>query len=228
MRVSLYKTLAIPAALLLGAGLSSAQQAQTHERSGASATQSSTRSDDDVTYGRVKEYTAGQKIVIDVDNAPDKSFDLSDRKNRFNLSSGLKVGDPVKITEHDVAGTKDIDIAKDTTSAAKHGDKTKAEERASAQSSASGSADRAADADRKAKPDVTYGKIKELNAGQKVVVAVDNAPDKSYDLKDKDVAVNLGSGLAVGDQVKVTERESAGKKHVEITKGTPSSADRKQ
>ena len=63
----------------------------------------------DVSYGRVKEITAGQKVVIDVDNAVDKSFDLTDKDVAVKLAPGLKVGDPVKITEHSVAGkTKSV------------------------------------------------------------------------------------------------------------------------
>ena len=81
------------------------------------------RTDHDVTYGRVKEFTAGQKIVIDVDNAPDKDYDLTDKNTAFKLQKGLKVGDPVKITEHDAAGKKKtIDIAKHSGGGVKHGD----------------------------------------------------------------------------------------------------------
>jgi hypothetical protein len=81
------------------------------------------RTDHDVTYGRVKEFTAGQKIVIDVDNAPDKNYDLSDKNTAFKLEKGLNVGDPVKITEHDGAGKKKtIEIAKHSGGGVKHGD----------------------------------------------------------------------------------------------------------
>jgi hypothetical protein len=77
----------------------------------------------DVTYGRVKEFTAGQKIVINVDNAPDKDYDLSDKNIAFKLERGLKVGDPVKITEHEAAGKKKtIEIAKHSGGGVKHGD----------------------------------------------------------------------------------------------------------
>ena len=46
----------------------------------------------DVTYGRVKELTAGQKVVIDVDNAMDKSYDMTDKDLSMKMASGLKVG----------------------------------------------------------------------------------------------------------------------------------------
>ncbi|HWQ53019.1 MAG TPA: hypothetical protein VN442_04995 [Bryobacteraceae bacterium] len=60
----------------------------------------------DVTYGRIKELDPGQKLVVDVDNAMDKSFDLTDRDVSMKLATGLKVGDPVKITERNVNGKK--------------------------------------------------------------------------------------------------------------------------
>ena len=82
------------------------------------------RKDADVTFGRIKEFTAGKNIVIDVDNAPDKSFDLADKDVNVKLAKGLKVGDPVKVTEHDVAGkTRSVMIAKHTGGGVAHGDK---------------------------------------------------------------------------------------------------------
>ena len=79
--------------------------------------------DTDVAYGRVKELTAGQKIVIDVDNAPDKTFDLADKDLTVKMGKGLKVGDTVKINEHDVAGkTKSVTISKHSGGGVAHGD----------------------------------------------------------------------------------------------------------
>ena len=73
--------------------------------------------------------------------------------------------------------------------------------------------------------DVTYGRLNEIAAGQKIVIAVDNAPDKTFELNDKDVKVNLANGLKVGDLVKVSEKESLGKTTaVTITKHSGSSA----
>ena len=80
-------------------------------------------SDKDVTYGRIKELTAGQKIVINVDNAPDKEFDLADKDVAVKLGKGLKVGDPVKLQEHEVAGkTKSVTISKHTGGGVTHGE----------------------------------------------------------------------------------------------------------
>lgn len=80
-----------------------------------------------VTYGRVKEMTAGQKVVIDVDNAVDKTFDLTDKDVRVKVGSGLKVGDPVKVTEHSKMGkTYMAEITKHSGGNVSHGDKKSA------------------------------------------------------------------------------------------------------
>jgi hypothetical protein len=117
--------------LLLGASAAlTAQQPQQSPRSQQPTTSTADRAttDHDATYGRVKEFTAGQKIVVDVDNAPDKSYDLAKDKD-VTMSPGLKVGDPVKITEHDVNGKKTVNIAMDNNPNVQHGDKTKEQER---------------------------------------------------------------------------------------------------
>jgi hypothetical protein len=80
--------------------------------------------DADVTYGRIKELVPGEKVVIDVDNAPDKTFDLADKDVTVKLATGLKVGDTVRLNEQEVAGkTKSVTISKHTGGGVKLGDK---------------------------------------------------------------------------------------------------------
>jgi hypothetical protein len=98
------------------------QGGQTQEntrRGGQTADRATT--DRDSTYGRVKEFAAGQKLVIDINNAPDKSYDLT-KEHDVVVAPGLKVGDPVKITEADVNGKKTVNIAMDNTPGVEHGD----------------------------------------------------------------------------------------------------------
>src|SRR3954470_10988687 len=64
----------------------------------------------DITYGRVKDITPGQKVIVDVDNAPDKTYDVNDRRTTVHIAGGLKVGDPVKITETEQGGKKTYDV----------------------------------------------------------------------------------------------------------------------
>ena len=124
----MYKTLqlSMAALLLAGSGALFAQTAASRAERAADNTKARAKaavSDKDVTYGRIKELTAGQKVVINVDNAPDKSFDLSDKDVAVKLAKGLKVGDPVKVQEHEVAGkTKSVMITKHTGGGVTHGD----------------------------------------------------------------------------------------------------------
>ena len=50
-------------------------------------------------------------------------------------------------------------------------------------------------AERTAQTDGAHGRVKEFTAGQKIVIAVDNAPDKSYDLTDKDMTFKVPPDL---------------------------------
>jgi hypothetical protein len=118
--------LSMAALLLTGSGALYAQTAESrteHATEHTKARAKAAASDQDVTYGRIKELTPGQKVVINVDNAPDKSFDLSDHDVAVTLGKGLKVGDPVKVQEREVAGkTKAVSITKHTGGGVQHGD----------------------------------------------------------------------------------------------------------
>jgi hypothetical protein len=100
------------------------ERAKGRTATGEGATRARTATEPDVSYGRVKEFTAGQKIVVDIDNAVDKSFDLTDKDVQVKLARGLKVGDTVKVSEHSVAGkTKSVAITKHSGGNVRHGDK---------------------------------------------------------------------------------------------------------
>jgi hypothetical protein len=73
-----------------------------------------TRKDPDAIYGRIKEVKDKQKIVIAVDNAPDKTYNLADAKTNVTLADALAVGDPVKVLETERDGRKSVQIARDT------------------------------------------------------------------------------------------------------------------
>ena len=145
------------------------------------------------TYARVKELTPDKKIVLDVNNAPDKTFDLTNRSGTVTIAKELKVGDPVRVIERWVDGKRVVEIAYHSGEGVAHGDKNP-------------EADRARATDRRPGQEVTYGRVKEFTDGRKVVVHVDNAPDKTFDLRDGSLKVGLPKGLKVGDQVKIVER----------------------
>ena|SRR6185312_10264979 len=62
------------------------------------------------TMGRVKEYSAGQKLVIDIAGAPERSYDLASKSQTIVVAPGLKSGDSVRIVESDVNGKRTINI----------------------------------------------------------------------------------------------------------------------
>jgi hypothetical protein len=115
----------VAAVLLLGTGslYAQAQSKAEHAAETTKARVKNAATDHDVTYGRIKELTAGDKVVINVDNAPDKTFNLHDKDLSVKMAKTLKVGDPVKIQEHEVAGkTKSVAITKHTGGGVTHGD----------------------------------------------------------------------------------------------------------
>src|SRR5688500_9921226 len=96
------------ALVLAGGSLALGQQPTTPPADRGSATENTkaraadAASNEAVNFGTVKEYTAGKKVVIDIDNAPDKSFDLTDKDLKITMADTVKVGDTVKVTEHSV------------------------------------------------------------------------------------------------------------------------------
>jgi hypothetical protein len=65
------------------------------------------------TPGHVKEYSAGQKLVIDVTGGPERSFDLTSREQSIVVAPGLKAGDAVRIVESNAGGQRTINIMMD-------------------------------------------------------------------------------------------------------------------
>ena len=68
----------------------------------------------DAVYGRIKTVTTGDKIVIAVDNAPDKTYNLRDSKVAVRVADGLEAGAPVKVLESEVKGNRSVDIVRNT------------------------------------------------------------------------------------------------------------------
>jgi len=77
---------------------------------GPQARTDQSRTDGNVTTAKVKEYTPGKKIELDVANAPDKSYDLTDKDTTVNVAANIKTGDSVQVTERTVNGKKMVEI----------------------------------------------------------------------------------------------------------------------
>jgi len=78
-----------------------AQQAKSPAAQPDEVLKAATEKSEDVelVYGRIKELKDGQKIVIQIDNAPDKTYNLADKNRTIKVAEALAVGDPVKIIE---------------------------------------------------------------------------------------------------------------------------------
>lgn len=72
--------------------------------------------------------------------------------------------------------------------------------------------------DEKKSTDAIYGKIKQVEDRQKIVIAIDNRPDKTYNLADPKVVVRVAEGLTIGAPVKVLETEAKGNRTVDIVR----------
>jgi hypothetical protein len=85
-------------------------------KSGSDQTQSRSRKESGATYGKIKEVKAGDKIVIAIDGAPDKTYSLADAKRTITVAEGLAIGDPVKVLETDNKDAKSVQIVRDARS----------------------------------------------------------------------------------------------------------------
>src|SRR4051794_14955656 len=63
-----------------------------------------------------------------------------------------------------------------------------------------------------------YGTIKDVKAGQKIVIDVDKGKDRTYNLASTRTGVTVAEGLAVGDKVKIVESGKKGSKTVQIVR----------
>ena len=123
------RLLQVPGLILMGALCVAGQQqertqqqqstGQTSQTANQSTTQqpaptpeqvlSQSRNNDSGTVGKIKEIDKGQKIVIAVDNARDKSYSLNDAKRKITVAEGLVMGDRVRVLESDAS----VQIVKD-------------------------------------------------------------------------------------------------------------------
>jgi hypothetical protein len=63
-----------------------------------------------------------------------------------------------------------------------------------------------------------FGTIKDVKAGQKIVIDVEKGRDRTYDLADPKRTVTVAEGLATGDKVKIIESGRKDNKSVQIVR----------
>ncbi len=178
------------------------QQGQTSERQGRTGVQTDEQQaggeqvERDVTRGRVKEYTPGQAITIDVPMAIDKSYNLAqqDEKQRVTVAEGLKVGEPVAVIEWEQNNVKFVRIVPQGAEAAM--------------------------ADGAFAPSATAtGKVTQMTPGQKISVTLEGGGSRTFDLQSQTgPQVIVARGVSSGDTVRILEGREGDRTVVRIEK----------
>jgi len=121
------RTFAVLSLLITNALLVPAQQTKSPDRQPDEVRNAAIKKseDGDVVYGRIKELKGGQKIVIQVDSAPDKTYNLADKDRSIKVADSLAIGDPVKVMES--KETKGVQIVRDVK--ADHGQRSRTEKK---------------------------------------------------------------------------------------------------
>lgn len=89
-----------------------------------------------------------------------------------------------------------------------HDDQTKSQTRTGTATDRAGTTD--------ADQDTWIGRVKEYNPGRSLKLDIKNAIDKSFDLQDRDMQVQVHPDVKVGSMVKVTQTEQDGKKLLDV------------
>lgn len=63
-----------------------------------------------------------------------------------------------------------------------------------------------------------YGKIKDVKAGDKIVIEVEKGRDRTYSLADPKKTISVADGLAIGDKVKIVESGRRSNKSIQIVR----------
>ncbi len=149
-----------------------------------------------VTRGRVKEFTPGQKITIDVPWAFDKSYDLAQQqeKQRVTVAEGLEVGQPVAVIEWEQNAVKFVRIIPQGAEAAM--------------------------ADGAFTPTATTtGRVQQITPGNSISIRIEGGGTRTFDLKRQTgPQVNVAPGVSSGDTVRITQGREDGRTVVHIDK----------
>ena len=145
-----------------------------------------------ITSGKVKSYTPGREITIDVSMGRDQSYDLSRSEpgKRVAVSPNLEVGDPVAVVEYDENGIQCVDIVPQADLSEGFVANTRAN-----------------------------GRVTAYAPGKRITVRLDSGGTRSFDMRRSDGPhVFVERGIAIGDAVCVVEGERKKQRVVRIVK----------
>jgi hypothetical protein len=107
------KKFALFTAMIIGGSGFAAQQQSSNPTPSPESVVDQAKNQAGAKYGRIKEVKDKQKIVIDIENGGDKTYNLADAKMTIDIAEGLAVGDKVKVLETKKKGAQSVQIVRD-------------------------------------------------------------------------------------------------------------------
>ncbi len=149
--------------------------------------------------GTVKEYKAGEKIKISGPGDKTYTFDLDEKGEAARVEGNIVVGQTAKVVYHkaDDGSERVMVISEAGPSAQAAAAAPKIHSESTVKHTGPGP-------DSKMKTEVVVGTVKAYDPGKKLTVTGPKDKDYSFDLDEKDNAVIMKRGVAVGQRVKVT------------------------
>jgi hypothetical protein len=149
--------------------------------------------------GTVKEYKPGEKIKVSGPGDKTYTFDLDEKGEVARVEGNIAVGQMAKIVYHKGAdGSEIVEVISEASPSAQ------AEAAAPKVHSESTVKHTGPGPDSKMKTEVVVGTVKAYEPGKKLTVTGPKDKDYTFDLNEKDNAVIMKEGVAVGQRVKVT------------------------
>ena len=153
--------------------------------------------------GTVKEYKPGEKIKLSGPGDKTYTFDLDEKGEAARVEGNIAVGQMAKVVYHKAAdGSEIVSVISEASPSAQ------AAAAAPKMHSESTVKHTGPGPDSKMKTEVVVGMVKAYEPGKKLTVTGPKDKDYSFDLDEKDNAVIMKEGVAVGQRVKVTYTKS--------------------
>lgn len=157
------------------------------------------KSKTETVVGTVKEYEAGKKIKLTGPGDKDYSFDLDEKDEAVRVDGSIVVGQMAKVVYHKTDDGREIVtvLSEAPKGAQAMASAPKVHSESTMKHTGPGP-------DTKMKTEVVVGTVKSYDPGKKLTVTGPKDKDFSFDLNEKDNAVLMKEGVAVGQRVKVT------------------------
>ncbi len=197
---------AVAVALAWAAPTLLAQETKTHSESVSKS--GDTKVKTETVTGTVKEYDAGKKIKISGPGDKTYSFDLD---TNAHVEGTIAVGQRAKVVYTKTDGVERVTVISwAPPEAAAAVSEPKSESKAHMESTTKQTSP---EGTTKIKSESVIGKVKEFEAGKKIVVTGPKNKDYKFEL---DEGVSMSGPVSVGERVKVTYTKSDGREKVTV------------